>query len=80
MITSPARSRVRGSGPPPRCVGVTAVEALTALGIAATLLAVVAPGVAQLQSSVAVRSAASETAIAFSLARAMPSATAPMWA
>jgi hypothetical protein len=48
---------------------MTLVEALAVLAIAATGLAIAAPGVGQLRASVAVRSAAGEVAAAFATAR-----------
>jgi type II secretion system GspH-like protein len=66
----PTRSRESGSGSFLSQSGVTAAEILAALAIAAALIALIAPGAAQLQASVSMRSAASETAAAFTLARA----------
>lgn len=68
---TPARSRLRGSGPfpPANCSGVALAEVLAVVGIAAVLFVLVVPGMAQLQASVAIRSAASETTTAFALAR-----------
>jgi len=66
----PARSRRRGSGPLFWDTGATAVEILAVVAIVGIVIALAAPGVAQLQASVAVRSAASETTTAFLLARA----------
>ena len=69
-----ARGRCGGPGLFPvgrsRSSGATLAEVLAVLGIAAVLFALVVPGAAQLKSSVAIRSAASETTTAFALARA----------
>jgi type II secretion system GspH-like protein len=65
----PARGRLRGSGLRLPASGMTLVEALAILAIAATAVAIVAPGVGQLRASVAVRSAAGEVAAAFAAAR-----------
>lgn len=67
---TPARGRERGSGPLSPCAGVTLVEVLAVLAIAATVGVLVAPGATHLQASVSMRSATSETTTAFSLARA----------
>jgi len=69
LILPPARGRQGGSGSLLACAGVTLIEALAVLAIAATVVALAAPGVTQLQSSVAIRSAAGEVTAAFSAAR-----------
>jgi hypothetical protein len=50
--------------------GAALPETLAVLAIAALVFALIVPGAAQLKSAVAIRSAASETTIAFALARA----------
>jgi type II secretion system GspH-like protein len=68
----PARGRACGPGllSHRRAFGATFVEVVAVIGIAAVLFAVIVPGLAQLKSSVSIRSAASETTTAFALARA----------
>ncbi len=70
MITPPARSRTRGSGPLPRCAGYTAAEVVAVLAIAASVTALVAPGVFQLSATQAVRSSAGEVRAMMFQARA----------
>lgn len=73
MITPPARSRARGSGPLPllRSAGYSAAELVAVLAIAATVTALVAPGVFQLSATQAVRSSAGEVRATLFLARAL---------
>jgi hypothetical protein len=65
----PARGRIRGPGLPP-ARGFSAVELIVVFAVAATLLAATAHGAFQLQSALAVRSAAAELAATFFRARA----------
>jgi len=69
VISPPARSRARGSGPLPLCAGFSAVEAIAALAILAAATAVAAPGAIRLRASLSVRSAAAQTGVAFLQAR-----------
>lgn len=70
MTIPPARGRVRGPGLSSSATGFSVVELVAALGIAGALLAATAAGTFQLQSALAVRSAAAEVAAAFFRARA----------
>lgn len=67
MNPTPARGR---RGPGPLSSGVAIEELLIWMTLAATLLAVIVPSALQLRQSVAVRSAAHETTVAFYRARA----------
>ena len=73
MISPPARSRARGSGPLPlpRSAGFSAAELVAVLAIAGALTALVAPGLFQLSAAQAVRSSAAEVRAALFLARAL---------
>jgi len=73
VITPPARSRARGSGPLPslRSGGYSVAELVAVLAIAAALTALVAPGLFQLSAAQAVRSSAAEVRAALFLARAL---------
>lgn len=70
MITPPARSRVRGSGPLPSRDGYSTVEILAVLAMLAAATAVAAPGAMRLRAALSVRSAAAQTSVAFLKARA----------
>ena len=73
MSATPARGPLGGPGPLslPRALerGFTTHDLLISLGISAFLLLLATPGVLDLRQSVAVRSAAHETTVAFYLAR-----------
>lgn len=86
MILPPARRRRGGAGPflpgterrATRTMpcsggsnGISVVGMLLTLAVAATILALASPGVAQLQSAVAIRSAAGEVGVAFYRARSL---------
>lgn len=73
MITPPARSRTRGSGPLPSRpqAGFTAVELVAVLTIVVTVTALVAPGVFELSAAQAVRSGAGEVRSMLVQARAL---------
>ena len=77
MTIVPARGRIRGPGLPrpagaglSRPRGISPVELIVALALVATLAAATAHGAFQLQSALAVRSAAAELAATFFRARA----------
>ena len=70
MITSPARGRDGGPGSL-LARGFSVVGLTLVLAIAATIVALAAPGYAELQSSVAIRSAAGEAGAAFFHARSL---------
>jgi hypothetical protein len=78
----PARRRVRGAGSllsaaagaspvGASCAGASIVQALLTLTVLATVAALAAPGVAGLQASVAIRSAAGEVGVALFRARSL---------
>ncbi len=69
MISPPARSRARGSGPLLPCAGFSAVESIAVLAILAAATAVAAPGAMRLRAALSVRSAAAQTGVAFLQAR-----------
>ncbi|HEV8609774.1 MAG TPA: GspH/FimT family pseudopilin [Thermoanaerobaculia bacterium] len=69
MTIVPARGRIRGPGLS-RSRGFSLVELIVVFALAATLLAATAHGAFQLQSALAVRSAAAELAATFFRARA----------
>jgi hypothetical protein len=86
VILPPARRRRGGAGPflpstelratrrTPRAAGphgISAVGMVLTLTVAATVLALASPGVAQLQSAVSIRSAAGEVGVAFFRARSL---------
>ena len=75
MITPPARGRASGSGPflsgSPGREGFSIVGLVLTMAVAATVLGLAAPGLANLQSSVSVRSAAGEVGTAFYRARSL---------
>lgn len=70
MITPPARRRARGAGSFLSC-GFSLVRMVLVTAVLATVVAAATPGVANLQSSVAIRSAAGEVGVAFFRARAL---------
>lgn len=70
MISPPARSRARGSGPLPFRDGYSTVEILVILAMLAAATAVAAPGAMRLRAALSVRSAAAQTSVAFLQARA----------
>ncbi len=70
MITPPARSRARGSGPLPFQAGFSATELAVTMAILVTATAVAAPGAMRLRAALSVRSAAAQTGVAFLQARA----------
>ena len=70
MILPPARSRVRGSGPPPGRAGYSVAEVVAVLAIAGAVAALVAPGVSQLNGAMVMRSSASEVRAVLFEARA----------
>lgn len=70
MISPPARSRTRGSGPLPSRAGISAVELLAVLALLGAATAVAAPGAMRLRAALSVRSGAAETGAAFLQARA----------
>jgi hypothetical protein len=74
--SSPARSRLCGSGPLPSADGFSIAGLVTALAITASVTMVAAPTAFQLQSALAVRSAAGEVRAAFFQARALAIARA----
>lgn len=69
MKLVPARGRARGPGLSLSC-GLTSIELLVGLAVAGALLAATATGAFQLQSALAVRSAAAELSAGFLRARA----------
>ena len=73
MITPPARSRARGSGPLPlpRSAGFSAAEVVAVLAIASAVAALVVPGALQLSATQAVRSGAGEVRAVLFQARAL---------
>lgn len=74
MITSPARGRAGGLGPTfshSGDAGISAVGLLWSLAVGGTVLALAAPGLSSLESSVSVRSAAGEVGAAMYRARAV---------
>ncbi|MEP6769129.1 MAG: GspH/FimT family pseudopilin [Acidobacteriota bacterium] len=75
MTTPPARGRASGSGPLLSYAaapgGFSIVELLLAMVVAATVMGLAAPGLANLQSSISVRSAAGEVGTAFYRARSL---------
>lgn len=73
MITPPARSRARGSGPLPlpQSAGYSAAELVAVLAITAAVTTLVAPGVFQLSATQAVRSGAGEVRAMLFQARAL---------
>ncbi|MEO8190296.1 MAG: GspH/FimT family pseudopilin [Acidobacteriota bacterium] len=75
MTTPPARGRASGSGSflsrSRRGGGFSIVGLLLTIAVAATVLGLAAPGFANLQSSVSVRSAAGEVGTAFYRARSL---------
>jgi hypothetical protein len=73
VITPPARSRARGSGPLPlpQSAGYSAAELVAVLAITAAVTALVAPGVFQLSATQAVRSGAGEVRAMLFQARAL---------
>lgn len=76
MISPPARSRVRGSGPLPHCAGFSATELMAVLAIMAAATAVATPGAMHLRAALSVRSAAAQTSAAFLQARSQAIARA----
>ncbi|HSP93227.1 MAG TPA: GspH/FimT family pseudopilin [Thermoanaerobaculia bacterium] len=70
MISPPARSRIRGSGPLPCRAGFSAVELVAVLAMLAAATAVAAPGAMRLRAALSVRSGAAQTSAAFLRARA----------
>ena len=77
MTIVPARGRIRGPGLPCpvasgvfRTRGISSVEIIVALALAATVAAATAHGAFQIQSALAVRSAAADLAATFFRARA----------
>jgi hypothetical protein len=73
VITPPARSRARGSGPLPlpQSAGYSAAELVAVLAITAAVTTLVAPGVFQLSATQAVRSGAGEVRAMLFQARAL---------
>jgi hypothetical protein len=71
VIAPPARSRACGSGPFSGCAGYSAAEVVAVLAIAASVMALVAPGAFQLSAAQAVRSSAGEVRATLFLARAL---------
>ena len=69
MITPPARSRTRGSGPLPRRAGFSAAELVAVVTIVAAVTALVAPGLFELSATQAMLSSASEVRSMLVLAR-----------
>lgn len=69
MKIVPARGRTRGPGLS-RCAGLSALELVVGIALASALLVATANGAFQLQSALAVRSAAAELAATFFRARA----------